>query len=360
MGRDSSLSEAIGVADADWDSLALLSRNIFCSREWLETWWRHQQADLELVPLKIVGNSGELMAVWPLVRARRRPQLIQPLGQWPVPALGVVCAEPQLDTLLPLLRAQLSEIRSWDLFRVGALPVGAGPDGVGRRGRSVALDREPNLVLDFDGASWDQHLSNRSRSFRDQIKRRERRLQKTYRVNYRQTVEPDRLDQDFSELMRLHELRWGSGSVGLTRATEQFHRQLLRTALDRQWLSLWFLELDGRPVAANLNFRFAGVEVYYQAGRDPAYDQDNVGLALLVHTIAAAADAGMSEFRFLRGDQEYKRRLANRSAEVELRIEANSAIGTAALKAMVLRRTLLRRWAGQTPDQDQRTARTSS
>jgi len=73
---------------------------------------------------------------------------------------------------------------------------------------------------------------------------------------------------------------------------------------------LWFVEANGRAVAAWYGFRYDGAEWYYQAGRDPAWDASSVGFALLVHTIRAAAADGVSEYRFLRGDAPFKRRLA--------------------------------------------------
>ena len=89
-----------------------------------------------------------------------------------------------------------------------------------------------------------------------------------------------------------------------------FHLDFARAALARGWLRLWLLELDGQPVAAWYGFRYAGCEWYYQMGRDPRRDRQAVGFVLLCHTMRDAFDAGVREYRLLRGDEEYKDRFA--------------------------------------------------
>ncbi len=58
-----------------------------------------------------------------------------------------------------------------------------------------------------------------------------------------------------------------------------------------------------RLVAALYGFRFAGSELYYQSGRDPAWDRYAVGFVLLTHAVRAALEEGVSEYRFLRGGE---------------------------------------------------------
>jgi CelD/BcsL family acetyltransferase involved in cellulose biosynthesis len=75
---------------------------------------------------------------------------------------------------------------------------------------------------------------------------------------------------------------------------------------------LWLLELDGRPAAAWYGFRCGGREWYYQAGWDPAHARDAVGFVLLGHTVRAATQDGMTEYRFLRGGEAFKERFGPR------------------------------------------------
>ena len=47
------------------------------------------------------------------------------------------------------------------------------------------------------------------------------------------------------------------------------------------------------PVAAWYGFRFAGIESYYQSGRDPEWDRHAVGAGILEHSIRQAFADGM-------------------------------------------------------------------
>jgi hypothetical protein len=79
-------------------------------------------------------------------------------------------------------------------------------------------------------------------------------------------------------------------------------------AAQRQWLRLWVPEIEGQAAAAVYGFRFAGVESYYQAGRDPRWDHYRLGFVLLAHAIQQAAQDSMAEYQLLREGEQYKYR----------------------------------------------------
>lgn len=319
-----------GISEAEWDALAERSGSLFATRMWLETWQRHHGAGQETLTLAARAADGRLSGLLPLRRARRRPALLLPVGPWPPPAGPVLCAPGDVATAARDLGRQLADRGDWDVLMAMAVPVAAGWRDVMR---AVPRGREPSRALDFEGQDWDGLMAARSRNFREQIRRRENKLRRRYELTYRRTEDPERLDADLDVLFRLHDMRWGEGSTGLTAERQAFHRDLTRQALAAGRLALWFLELDGRPVAASLDFRFAGREIVYQSGRDPAFEDDNIGLALTVHTIREAAGDGLAAYDFLRGDQEYKRRLANRDDPVESLAVSGGLVGDLALGA---------------------------
>jgi CelD/BcsL family acetyltransferase involved in cellulose biosynthesis len=88
-------------------------------------------------------------------------------------------------------------------------------------------------------------------------------------------------------------------------------------------------------VAAWYGFRFGGTESYYQAGRDPAWDRASVGFVLLAHSIKAALEDGMTEYRFLEGSENYKYRFATQDQTLETLALPGSPTGRAAIAAAV-------------------------
>ena len=150
--------------------------------------------------------------------------------------------------------------------------------------------------------------------------------------------DPDRLGSALDALFALHRARW-PGSHWFA-AAEAFHRDFAALALERGWLRLWVIELDGRPAAAWYGFRFEGIDSYYQGGRDPALTRERLGLVLTIHTVREAIADGIEEYRFLarrRALQVPVRHLGSRRGDDR---GARGVMGRAALAARLARRRL--------------------
>jgi CelD/BcsL family acetyltransferase involved in cellulose biosynthesis len=312
----------------DWVELAHESRNIFSTWEWASTWWRHYGRGH--TPLVVVCRGrGGVTALLPLYVWSRRPlRVARFIGHGPADQLGPVCAATERETAAATLRHAATQARL-DLVLAELLP---GAEGWRDLLREKPLLAEASPILLLDGG-WDGYLDRRSSNFRQQVRRRERNLGRQHAVRFRLAVEPDRLQDDMTLLFALHGARWGASDSAFAR-WEPFHRDFAALALERRWLRLWFLELDDRPVAAWYGFRFAGVESYYQAGRDPAVSEEAVGLVLLAHSIREAAADGMREYRLLRGAESFKLRFAEADPGVETFALARGAAGRASRVAV--------------------------
>jgi CelD/BcsL family acetyltransferase involved in cellulose biosynthesis len=324
------------VADPAWEALAEESGSVFATREWLSTWWEHFGGGRLF--LTRVYKRDHTIAILPLYLWASRPlRIMRFLGHGSGDELGPVCASFDRPEAGRALRQFLAErTRDWDLLLAEHLP-GRGWDGL-LGGR--VLRRHGSPVLRFDGENWERFLASRSRNFREQMRRKERRLAREHRLRFRLATDRNRLPSDLDVLFSLHAARWGSRGSAFGGPREAFQREFAACALDRGWLRLWFLELDGKEVAAWYGFRFAGREAYYQSGRDPGFDRLSVGSVLLMHSIRAACTDGMSEYRFLRGDDAYKYRFANADPQLETVALAGSPAGKVALAAGTATRRL--------------------
>jgi CelD/BcsL family acetyltransferase involved in cellulose biosynthesis len=330
----------------EWVRLAEESRNIFSTWEWASTWWhRYGEAQQPLVAACLEGQHA--VALLPLyVWSRRSARIARFIGHGPADQLGPVCGTTARTTAADGLR-RVAEREGIDLILAELLP--------GGEGWREALGQDPILVesspaLSLDGG-WLAYLAQRSGNLRQQIRRRERQLHSRHAVRFRLTTSPSRLQDDLTLLFALHGARWGTRSA--FSRFEPFHRDFAAVALERGWLRLWFLELDERPAAAWYGFRFAGVESYYQAGRDVALREESVGFVLLAHSIREAAEEGMHEYRLLRGAESFKLRFADGDPGLEtfglargIRGRAARAGATVGLRSAGAR-AALRRIAGR-------------
>lgn len=333
-----------------WQLLSAHSQNVFATHEWARLWREHlaPKGDLALGVLSRRGESSPL-ALIPLSFSQRGPlRLGRFVGAGPADELGPVCAPADRAWAA---RAAADYIRSElgaGLFLAerlwGQHPWASELDG-------TPLRREPSPVLQLEGMSFESFLASRSRNFRSQLHRFERRLAREYRLRYRLTQAPEQVEEDLERLIHLHGALWGEASDAFDGPRRAFHLGFARAAFERGWLRLWTMELDEEPVAAWYGFRYAGIETYYQAGRDPRLEQLRVGTVLLGHTIRSACEDGMREYRFGLGGESYKSRFTDLDAGLDTLALKGGLRGTVALQALhaalrvpAERRAALRRW----------------
>jgi CelD/BcsL family acetyltransferase involved in cellulose biosynthesis len=243
----------------------------------------------------------------PLYVARERPlRLLRFVGAGPADELGPICAQDDGQLAAALLEEKVAALLDGHGLFLAERLGGKNPAGWALSG--IRLRHNATPVIRLAGCSFDDYLASRSRNFRSQLRRAERRLAREHRLSYRVTQDPDDLERDLTTLMRLHRMRWQKGSKTFTGPREAFQRDFARRAFDQGWLRLWTMELDGQPVACWYGLRYGGADYYYQAGRDPRLGPLKVGFVLLGHTIRSACEDGMQEYRFGLGDEPYKSR----------------------------------------------------
>jgi CelD/BcsL family acetyltransferase involved in cellulose biosynthesis len=320
-----------------WDKLAHDARCIFATPLWATTWWKHLGPSGAMPwPVAVFDLRGDLVALVPMYTWKTRPLRVQRLiGHGPGDQLGPICVPGMTRSVSQLMRTALDFV-GWDVF-VGERLSGSEDWESALRLDEVSPTGSP--VLPLDGRSWEEILAGMSTNARQQVRRRERSLRRSFDVQFRLADSAARLDDDLDSLFRLHGERWGRNASAYLGRDARFHRAFSHEAFQRGWLRLWFLELDGVPVAAWHGFRFAGVESYYQAGWDQAFARHSPASVLLVHTIRAAAADGMSEYRFLQGDEAYKYRYATEDEGLVSLVASNGRKSAAFVSAgMTLRR----------------------
>jgi CelD/BcsL family acetyltransferase involved in cellulose biosynthesis len=307
--------DGLDALPGEWDRLALASGNVFCTREWAHTWWRHHgQGDPFLLVFR--DRAGEVAGLLPLYRAARGGvRIVRSVGHGAADRLGPACAPDAVAALTEALRGWLrAPDLAWNLWIGERVDAEHGwDDALGGR----TLRRESSPLLRLDHGSWDALLASRSQNFRQQVRRFERRLVRETGARFRLADDPARLDAELETLFALHRLRWQGESTGFADEDRAFHAEFAAVAQERGWMRLWFAETDDGPLAAWYGFRYGRAEFFYQAGRDPAADRLAPGFVLMAHTIREAIADGQREFHLLLGDEPYKERFSDANAPVD-------------------------------------------
>ena len=324
--------DSLGAARPLWTELAPQTRNVFSTWEFADAWWRHFGDGLRPLIACVRSHDGRPLGILPLCEMSvGGVRIVRAIGYGVADELGPVCAPEDRPAVARGLLELLSARRpSWHVFIGDRFSADLGWDALLE---GHIAKRESSPVLDLHGASWETVAASLSRNLRSKVGRTERRLQRERGLAYRLTTDVTTSDADVARLIALHEARWGTKSTAFDGARRAFHADFARVALEQGWLRLWSAELEGETAAAWLGYHYAGIESFYQLGRDPKLDNTSLGLVLLAHTIRAAADEGREEYRFLRGEEDYKKRFATRDSPVDTLVRAKPSFAGAMLRA---------------------------
>jgi CelD/BcsL family acetyltransferase involved in cellulose biosynthesis len=298
------------LADAgDWNALAAATGSPFLTVEWLTAWWRAFGSG-RFTGLVLRDGHGSLRA-GACCRRLRGGRLAAAAnahtGDW-----DVVATDPQARRALwqalaglgagavhlPGIRSRASLDEADQELRAGGYST-ARATGV----------RSPYLELP---ATWDELLASLSRNHRSQLGRRRRALEREGRLAFRTTAGGDEeLERDLAAFFRVESSGWKSGAgtaILSDPRTERLYTDFAKAAAAAGWLRLHLLELDGVPVAADLNCAFAGGMFLIKTGFDERYGRFSPGLVLRGEVLRSAVREGARFYDFLGGPDSYKLR----------------------------------------------------
>jgi CelD/BcsL family acetyltransferase involved in cellulose biosynthesis len=343
-----SLAELSPYAEA-WDRLA--SAVPFRSWTWLSHWWRaygpaddDSRQNRQLAVLALFDQSDALVGVapWYARRSAATGRVLRMLGSGEVCSdyLSLLCqhgvedrvVEAVADFLLRQPKKNAPHALRWDLISLESVdfedcPVNSLVEQMS--GHGCAIHRRTALNcwrLDLP-ASWEDYLALFSKSFRRQVQRMEREYLNNGRAVLRSVQSIDELPQAMDLLIDMHQRRRRSlrepGCFASPRF-EAFYRGVLPDLMRQGLLQFFWLEIDGRPVAAEYHLTGGGVLYAYQAGVDPDAMKMQPGKLLNLLTIRWAMEQGYRALDFLRGDEPYKAHLrAAPRPSLQIRIVPN-------------------------------------
>jgi CelD/BcsL family acetyltransferase involved in cellulose biosynthesis len=307
-----------GALRAEWNDLLRRSTadGPFLTWEWLNAWWNHFGAGSAL-RIVTVRDHGELIAIAPL----HQPKPAMPwwphleflgTGEAGSDYLDVIAASGhEADAITALTQFARSRRTALRLTHLPALSVA---ETLARQlsHEGWAAASAPDGVCPFirlAGHTWDSYLATIGSAHRANVRRRLRGLEKHFDMRFELvTSEPTRAEA-LAALERFHQRRYtaAGGSTAFSSATlRAFHDEVTRRGIDRGWMRLYILRLDGVAAAVMYGFAYNRRFYFYQHGFDEQFQQHSAGLALMALTIRAAIDEGLQEFDFLWGEEAYK------------------------------------------------------
>jgi len=304
---------------------------VFLTPEWLTTWWRCFERDQWTLRLMTVRRQSQLLGIAPLFSRLRtlgglmRHQSTEFLGT------GVVGSD-YLDIIARHGEEEMVRVAMTDYFNY-AKPVvtlshwltrSAEADGMvtqlemsGWQVKRSMIESCPYITL--RGHTWESYLDSLGANHRYNFTRRLKNLRKVGVVEFDVVEKEDQRRDALQAFMALHAVAWQErgGSQAMQTSRElAFHDAFTRTALERGWLRLFLLRVNGRPVGALYGFRRGPRFYFYQSGYDPAWRKHSVGLVTMGLAIKQALAEGAEEYDLLHGTEAYKFRWAKETREL--------------------------------------------
>ena len=313
----------------DWTRLAVASGNVFSTWEWNELWWRRYGRRRKLHVVASRRDGVEIDAIVPLFVWSVRPlRILRLIGHGHGDRLGPICRSGDTETAERALRLALGA-EPYDIF-IGDWVAGD-RDWAGVLGGRV-VRRTGYPILRCPDGSWDELLAAQSQRFRKTFRQSRNRLERGRDVSYRY-ADSATLERDLDAAFRLHRARFREHPCNFCGEHEAFQREFAALALERGWLRLLLLEVDGEPVGCKYGFLFQNAYFAYQSGRDPAWGRESIGFLLEVESIRRTLEEG-AEYRFLGGEEDHKYRYPTEDPRLETIAAPASGRGRVAAVAL--------------------------
>ncbi len=305
-------ADGLSALEPEWRALAESDERatIYQTWEWNEAWWRCFGRG-KLLHLLEMRDGGTLVGVAPLYISRHLGTPIRRaafLGTGVSDYLDLICAPGAGQATAQAALAYLQREAPADAADLQQLAPHAHCLEHAAGLQSLPQEPCPYVPLPTTVKEW---LSSLGKKMRENLRYSERLLHRSFTTVEFALADSDNLHECMEQLFTLHQKRWRArslpGVLGGARV-RAFHHLVARRFLDRGWLRLHILRLDGHTVSALYCFRYGPRTYYYLGGFDPTLARYSLGTLLTARAIQHAIEEGCAEFDFLRGNEPYKAR----------------------------------------------------
>ena len=302
--------------EAEWEELLSVSpvNNLFLTPQWQETWWATLSNGLGKAGFYIRTPEG-MMAIASLAR---QGDVVSLLGSQDTFDYNDFVIRPGYEPTFFAMLLSYMEKQSCSTLELSSLMETSPtlvylPELARQQGYKVDIAEEdvaPGVTLP---SLWEEYLSGLSRKDRHELRRKLRRLESLENRRWYCLTDPEQVGARFDDFITLMRQSRGEKSDYMTPERERFFYRIAQRTAQLGLLRLFFLELEGRPVATSICFDYGSSRLLYSSGYNPDYSYYSVGLILIALCLRDAIERGQEYFDFLRGSEEYKYHLGGKN-----------------------------------------------
>lgn len=332
----------------DWNRLSA-ERSVFLRHEWFDAAWQWRRGEnATRLAMLCIHDKTDLIGVLPLLRRSEQrggmPHRVLEFLTVPDNQLcDMVATDGRETAVADALASELAARRGeWDMLRLAYLP----EHSLAQRELVPALERHgiAATVADSSGnsfvsleAAWQDYYASRSRSLKKTCNLAANRLAKagSLRIDW---LAPGVMPTaqsfiDAAIAVSAHSWKRSTGNSLDRPGPQAFFRRLCDLAFEEDWLSLWLLTVDDKPVATEIQLIFAGRVHALRSDFVEKYDELSPGTHLNKHLLEQLFGCGLQRYLMGPGNNPYKKRWTDQ-AEPLFRLDAYSPTARGRLAAL--------------------------
>jgi CelD/BcsL family acetyltransferase involved in cellulose biosynthesis len=290
---------------------------LFVLPVWLKIWWNNFGRNAALYLLSI-RHEGRTIGIAPL---QRKDDTVRLIGDENVcDNLDFIVAPHKSAEFYRILlnylkqegvkRLELGPVRQDSSVMEQLLPVA---EKTGCRISYEGNDMSFELALP---GSWDDYLSILSGKERHEIRRKLRRLYEAGQISYRLVDDASAVKKEMAAFLALFKSNRSDKAEFMNDQMVSFFKELAEALNEARILKLFFLDIDGRPVAGTLCFSYHSTMYLYNNGYDKRFGSLSVGLLSNVLSLKESIQSGKKTYDFLKGAEVYKKRLGGQPIQL--------------------------------------------
>jgi CelD/BcsL family acetyltransferase involved in cellulose biosynthesis len=295
--------------------------SVFSSFEWVSTWWKHFGRNRKLVVL-VAKENGQVLGIAPLMYS------VYSTFGFKVGVIEFISA-PQSDYNDFIISDHHEEcVRNfieylkhipehWSYIKLTNIPETSSNLESCKKlfKKTFPICRSPFMLLPD---SYDKFFASLGHNLRHNIRKNQKALSTEFKMEFVDCSTIDNCSFGMQSLFTLHQKRWinkGSSGFLASDALKGFHNDVSLALAKKNQLNLLVLKLSEVPVAVSYGFKDDKKFYFYLQGIDPdeKYFKYAVGNQITAYTAAKCIEHSLSEFDFLTGGEEYKKRWGAKS-----------------------------------------------
>ena len=275
--------------EREWNTLEQKNPNVFLRHEWFKSWWMAYGNHKKLWIL-LVKENNELIGIAPLMLSKTLFRF------FPVRRIEFIKNDesPRCDFLYKDREKTIKKIidylisyNKWDLVTLEGIPEDSKTPELLKRycsERKLDILIKPSLNSPFlnINTDWKTFYKSKTQRFKKRLRYNKNKIKKLGQITI-DHITSNNIEKALSEVFYIGHKSWKEQtkkSISSTNENKKFFFYLTNEAALKEWLSLWILRIEGKPVAFEYHLKYKNIVHALRAEFDEHYEKYSPGSVL--------------------------------------------------------------------------------